>query len=135
MSDKLSELDLLMQSVRGGEEVEKVAEASEEVSEEAGSEGDVTKLAEDLMAGGEIMGNAMFDTVLAKIAGSGVPAAGGGSANPIAKPRSAWEEAAARLAKLTGRNTSIGDDTSVRAEQDGALHGSKSFKNSARALG
>lgn len=113
-------------------QVEKVAS---DASVDALEEDTVTKIAEDLFAAGEIFGNSAANAMLEKFAGSGVPAAGGGSNNPIDNPRSKWEAVAARIAMAKGRSMSPGDDTSVRAEQDGALHGDSGFSNTARPLG
>lgn len=101
------------------QETEKVAEAQVEVVENDDAQ---VKLAEDLYAGGGIMANGFVDQILEKLA-MGIPAAGGGSAVPIASPRSRWEQAAAKLAKTHGRGMTPGDDTSVRAE-DGSYPGS-----------
>jgi len=130
------ELEALFASLSG--EVSKVAHETE-TAETA----DAGLTSEELVAAGEIMAHAFANRVLEKLAGSGVPAAGGGSENPIASPRSAWEQAAARLAAMHSRKLSVGDDTSVRAEDtigNGAGHnkgkaGPTGPVNSQRALG
>lgn len=127
------ELEALFASLSG--EVSKVAHTEET------SGTDMTS--DELVAAGEIMAHAFANRVLEKLAGSGVPAAGGGSENPIASPRSAWEQAAARLAAMHARKLSVGDDTSVRAEDtigNGAGHnrgkaGPSGPVNTQRALG
>ena len=116
--DYNTNLEELFDSLAEG--VEKIASqeetAPEVANETASNDESHQKLAEDLYAGGGIMANGFVDEVLAKLAGSGVPAAGGGSANPTQSPRSKWEQRAARLAAMHGRATAPGDDTSVRAE-------------------
>lgn len=115
--DYNTNLEELFDSLAEG--VEKIASeetTQEPVQETAQNDESHQKLAEDLYAGGGIMANGFVDEVLAKLAGSGVPAAGGGSANPTQTPRSKWEQRAARLAAMHGRATAPGDDTSVRAE-------------------
>lgn len=110
MTNLQSDLEALFAQFSG--EVKKEAQAAP-VEDDA-----QVKLAEDLYAAGEIMATGFVDRALEKIAGSGVPAAGGGQADPIASPRSVWESVAARLAAAHGRKSSIGDDTSVRAEDE-----------------
>ena len=130
MSDHMTDLDELFASLT--QEVEKVASEAE-VTETA-SDDTMDKLASDLQAGGEIMANAMVNRVLEKLAAA-VPAAGGGSEDPIAAPRSNWEAVAARLATMYGRQLAPGDDTSVRAEEAGyAGHGSQSHRSGAHGV-
>ena len=133
MTDYNNDLEALFSSL--AQETEKVAEAVTETPEtgEAVVE-DHEKIAEDLRAGGEILANAFVDSVLEKLAAA-VPAAGAGSEVPIASPRSRWEAVAARLANTHGRALKPGDDTSVRAEQDGALSGAMGTVNKQRNLG
>lgn len=133
MSDHMTDLDELFASLT--QEVEKVASEAE-VTEAAPAANDDTmdKLASDLYAGGEIMATAMVERVLEKLAAA-VPAAGGGSEDPIASPRSNWEAVAARLATMYGRQLAPGDDTSVRAEEAGyAGGGSQSHRSGAHGV-
>jgi hypothetical protein len=134
MTDYNNDLEALFSSL--AQETEKVAAAVEmtETVEAAPAVEDHEKIAEDLRAGGEILANSFVDSVLEKIAAA-VPAAGAGSEVPIASPRSRWEAVAARLAGTHGRALKPGDDTSVRAEQDGALSGAKGTVNKQRNLG
>lgn len=136
MSDHMTDLDELFASLT--QEVEKVASEAEvtETAPAAVETNDDTmdKLASDLQAGGEIMANAMVNRVLEKLAAA-VPAAGGGSEDPIASPRSNWEAVAARLATMYGRQLAPGDDTSVRAEEAGyAGGGSQSHRSGAHGV-
>ena len=133
MTDYNNDLEALFSSL--AQETEKVAEAVTETPEapEAVVE-DHEKIAEDLRAGGEILANAFVDSVLEKLAAA-VPAAGGGSEDPVAAPRSNWEAVAARLATMYGRQLAPGDDTSVRAEEAGyAGHGSQSHRSGAHGV-
>lgn len=132
MTDYNNDLEALFSSL--AQETEKVAEAVTETPEAVEAVEDHEKIAEDLWAGGEILANAFVDSVLEKLAAA-VPAAGAGSEVPIASPRSRWEAVASRLAGMHGRALGVGDDTSVRAEQDGALSGAKGTVNKQRNLG
>lgn len=135
MTDYNNDLEALFSSL--AQETEKVAEAveiNETVEAPEAVVEDHEKIAADLRAGGEILANAFVDTVLEKLAAA-VPAAGAGSEVPIASPRSRWEAVAARLAGMHGRALGVGDDTSVRAEQDGALSGATGTVNKQRNLG
>lgn len=134
MSDHMTDLDELFASLT--QEVEKVASEAEVTEAAPAVEYDDTmdKLASDLYAGGEIMATAMVERVLEKLAAA-VPAAGGGSEDPIAAPRSNWEAVAARLATMYGRQLAPGDDTSVRAEEAGyAGGGSQSHRSGAHGV-
>jgi hypothetical protein len=132
MTDYNNDLEALFSSL--AQETEKVAEAVETPETPEVVAEDHEKIAEDLRAGGEILANAFVDTVLEKLAAA-VPAAGAGSEVPIASPRSRWEAVAARLATMHGRALGVGDDTSVRAEQDDALSGAPGMVNKQRDLG
>jgi hypothetical protein len=132
MTDYNNDLEALFSSL--AQETEKVAEAVTETPEAVEAVEDHEKIAEDLWAGGEILANAFVDSVLEKLAAA-VPAAGAGSEVPIASPRSRWEAVASRLAGMHGRALGVGDDTSVRAEQDGALSGAMGTVNKQRNLG
>ena len=136
MSDHMTDLDELFASLT--QEVEKVASEAEvtETAPAAVETNDDTmdKLASDLQAGGEIMANAMVNRVLEKLAAA-VPAAGGGSEDPIAAPRSNWEAVAARLATMHGRRLAPADDTSVRADDAGYPgHGSDTHRSGAAGV-
>jgi len=134
MSDHMTDLDELFASLT--QEVEKVASEAEvtEAAPAVANDDTMDKLASDLYAGGEIMATAMVERVLEKLAAA-VPAAGGGSADPIAAPRSNWEAVAARLATMYGRQLAPGDDTSVRAEEAGyAGGGSQSHRSGAHGV-
>ncbi len=134
MTDYNNDLEALFSSL--AQETEKVAEAVTETPETSEVVADNhEKIAEDLRAGGEILANAFVDSVLEKLAAAAVPAAGAGSDVPIASPRSRWEAVASRLADMHGRALGVGDDTSVRAEQDGALSGAAGTVNKQRNLG
>ncbi len=133
MTDYNNDLEALFSSL--AQETEKVAEAVTQTPETSEVVADNhEKIAEDLRAGGEILANAFVDSVLEKLAAA-VPAAGAGSEVPIASPRSRWEAVASRLAGMHGRALGVGDDTSVRAEQDGALSGAAGTVNKQRNLG
>jgi len=106
-----SELEALFATLSG--EVQKVAAAP--VAAPATTE-DHVKLAEDIYAAGEIMADAFVNRALEKLAS--VPAAGGGTIDGNSSPRSTWESIAQRIATAHGRKASVGDDTSVRTEDN-----------------
>ncbi len=94
---------------------------------------DVTKLASDARAMGAFIAEGFFDRLLQKQAMEGlIPAAGAGT-----DPRSVIEMIADRIHQMKGKGAvgMIGDDTSIRAEQAGAISGAMGNVNPANYRG
>jgi len=107
-------------------EVEKVASAAPatEVKQEDGS---IEKLASELYAGGQLFAEGFADRLIEKLAGSGVPAAGGGMHR-----ESKWQSVARKIDNLNSHK-GVGDNSSVRAEAE-AISGAKGVVNKAKPL-
>jgi hypothetical protein len=121
------------------DETEKTAAAvTPDTTAEGGDEGDsggvdeMAKLAEDLRAGGRMFADGFVDRAIEKLAGSGIPAAGGGTLRD-----SKMEQIASKIGAIKGATSGKpGDNTSVRAEgHHGAMSGAKGAVNPAKALG
>ena len=133
MTDHTKDIDALFASLT--QEVEKVAEEAGVQENSVADDASLEKLAAEAYAAGEIMAAGFINAALEKLAGSGVPAAGGGSEDPIARPRSSWETVAARIAEMHGRRLQPSDDTSVRADAAGYKgHGSMSHRSGATGI-
>lgn len=128
MSNQDSLLDNLLESLTGG--VEKVAEEQVETPAEEvveAPEADMTKVAEDARAAGRFIAEGFWERFTEKLAMSGmVPAAGGGN-----EPRSRMQEIAKSIGKMKGEDMVPGDDTSIRAQEAGALSGAEGVVNPA----
>lgn len=103
-------------------EVEKTASAEEVQQDE-----NLEKLASELYAGGQLFAEGFVDRMIEKLAGSGVPAGGGGKDR-----KSKWQAVANKIDALHSATT-VGDNSSVRAEAE-ALSGNKGVANKAKPL-
>lgn len=104
------------------------AEATQEVEKtaSAGDEG-MEKLASELYAGGQLFAEGFVDRFIEKLA-AGVPAGGRGLHHG-----SNWQNVTSRIAKLKGEHMTVGDNTSVRAEEE-AISGAKGVVNPQKPL-
>jgi len=112
--------DLFKRFAAEADEVEKTASEGSDAATEAttADEDTMDKLAEDLQAAGREFGEAAVSHMIEKLA-AGVPAGGRG----IAIPEGPVHATAKKIGLLKGEAHAPGDDTSVRAEEDGAISG------------